>query len=227
MSAIPTHASAAPPVERRADPSMEDVLASIRKIIADEDAAHSRAPIDPIAPTPRPQPVTPPPSASILTPSAVGGRTWGTTPPPIPRPIQPPFSFSRPAPVVEPMQEAPPAAAPPPTSFAAPMPAPLVAEVPVAPILAPPVEEDVVLPPAAVSVPAELGALLSEATTDSITSAFQALTASVAITKTEVIDKHVRDMLRPMLRTWLDDNLPSIVEKLVRLEIERVARGGR
>ena len=30
-----------------------------------------------------------------------------------------------------------------------------------------------------------------------------------------------------MLRTWLDDNLPVIVEKLVRSEIERVARGGR
>jgi cell pole-organizing protein PopZ len=34
-------------------------------------------------------------------------------------------------------------------------------------------------------------------------------------------------MLRPMLRVWLDDNLPTIVERLVRAEIERVARGGR
>jgi cell pole-organizing protein PopZ len=30
-----------------------------------------------------------------------------------------------------------------------------------------------------------------------------------------------------MLKTWLDDNLPVIVERLVRVEIERVARGGR
>ena len=33
--------------------------------------------------------------------------------------------------------------------------------------------------------------------------------------------------LRPMLQEWLDDNLPRLVERLVREEIERVARGGR
>jgi cell pole-organizing protein PopZ len=30
-----------------------------------------------------------------------------------------------------------------------------------------------------------------------------------------------------MLRAWLDDNLPPMVERLVKAEIERVARGGR
>ena len=35
----------------------------------------------------------------------------------------------------------------------------------------------------------------------------------------------VRDMLRPMLKIWLDDNLPGLVERLVRAEIERVSRG--
>ena len=75
--------------------------------------------------------------------------------------------------------------------------------------------------------PADAGALVSAATTESIASAFQALTTSVALTNSETIDRHVRELLRPMLRTWLDDNLPVIVEKLVRSEIERVARGGR
>ena len=32
----------------------------------------------------------------------------------------------------------------------------------------------------------------------------------------------VRDMLRPLLQTWLDENLPGIVERLVREEIARV-----
>jgi cell pole-organizing protein PopZ len=36
-----------------------------------------------------------------------------------------------------------------------------------------------------------------------------------------------REMLRPMLRHWLDTHLPNIVERLVREEIERVARRGR
>jgi cell pole-organizing protein PopZ len=35
----------------------------------------------------------------------------------------------------------------------------------------------------------------------------------------------VSDMLRPMVKTWLDDNLPAMVERLVREEIQRVARG--
>jgi len=41
------------------------------------------------------------------------------------------------------------------------------------------------------------------------------------------IEDLARDMLRGMLKTWLDDNLPALVEKLVREEIERVARRGR
>ena len=36
-----------------------------------------------------------------------------------------------------------------------------------------------------------------------------------------------REMIRPLLRAWLDENLPTMVERLVRDEIERVARGGR
>jgi len=37
----------------------------------------------------------------------------------------------------------------------------------------------------------------------------------------------VREMLRPMLKVWLDDNLPTIVERLVRGEIERAQRPAR
>jgi uncharacterized protein len=30
-----------------------------------------------------------------------------------------------------------------------------------------------------------------------------------------------------MLKSWLDDNLPGMVERIVKAEIERVSRGGR
>ncbi len=33
----------------------------------------------------------------------------------------------------------------------------------------------------------------------------------------------VRDMLRPMLAKWLDENLPGMVEELVKAEISRIA----
>jgi cell pole-organizing protein PopZ len=42
-----------------------------------------------------------------------------------------------------------------------------------------------------------------------------------------LIEDSVRELLRPMLKTWLDDNLPGMVERLVRQEIERMARGQR
>ncbi|MCB1377645.1 MAG: DUF2497 domain-containing protein [Alphaproteobacteria bacterium] len=41
------------------------------------------------------------------------------------------------------------------------------------------------------------------------------------------IEDITRDLLRGMLKQWLDDNLPTLVERLVREEIERVARRGR
>ncbi|GER07742.1 hypothetical protein GCM10007972_22570 [Iodidimonas muriae] len=38
----------------------------------------------------------------------------------------------------------------------------------------------------------------------------------------------VREMLKPMLRAWLDENLPRIVEDMVEREVARIAaRGGR
>ncbi len=39
------------------------------------------------------------------------------------------------------------------------------------------------------------------------------------------IENMVREMLRPMLKEWLDENLPGVVEKLVEREIERISRG--
>ncbi|WDR05748.1 DUF2497 domain-containing protein [Devosia rhodophyticola] len=39
------------------------------------------------------------------------------------------------------------------------------------------------------------------------------------------IESIMRDMLRPMLKEWLDENLPSVVERMVEKEIARVSRG--
>jgi cell pole-organizing protein PopZ len=35
----------------------------------------------------------------------------------------------------------------------------------------------------------------------------------------------VRNTLLPMLKSWLDENLPRVVERMVQAEIERVTRG--
>jgi cell pole-organizing protein PopZ len=69
--------------------------------------------------------------------------------------------------------------------------------------------------------------LVSHATDASVGQAFDLLAHTVLAGTPRPIEEVVREMLRPMLRVWLDDNLPTIVERLVRAEIERVARGGR
>jgi hypothetical protein len=45
------------------------------------------------------------------------------------------------------------------------------------------------------------------------------------VNNARTIEDLIKDMLRPMLKTWLDDNLPGMVERIVRAEIERVSRG--
>ena len=70
-------------------------------------------------------------------------------------------------------------------------------------------------------------ALMSEPLGASVMSAFETLAATVVLQNTPMLEGVMRDLLRPLLKTWLDDNLPAMVERLVRTEIERVARGSR
>ncbi len=69
--------------------------------------------------------------------------------------------------------------------------------------------------------------LLSDQTSHAVTNAFGQLAHTVLTNNARTLEDLVKDMLKPMLKTWLDDNLPTMVERLVRAEIERVARGGR
>ena len=67
--------------------------------------------------------------------------------------------------------------------------------------------------------------LMSAATGAAVDSAFNTLAQTVLVQNGRTLEDLVREMLRPLLKTWLDDNLPSMVERLVRAEIERVSRG--
>jgi|GEM_PF-36111 len=96
-----------------------------------------------------------------------------------------------------------------------------VAETPSTP--APPTLAPLTLAPET-PAPAEAG-LLSSASDAKIGASFEALAESLLARDKDLVERAARDMLRPMLKSWLDDNLPSLVERLVRAEIERVARG--
>ncbi|WP_036260626.1 PopZ family protein [Methylocapsa aurea] len=67
--------------------------------------------------------------------------------------------------------------------------------------------------------------LVSAATDASVASAFNALVATRFVQNSDAIAALTRELLRPMLTAWLDAHLPALVERLVRAEIERVARG--
>jgi cell pole-organizing protein PopZ len=47
----------------------------------------------------------------------------------------------------------------------------------------------------------------------------------VLVQNARTLEDLVREMLRPMLKGWMDDNLPGMVERIVKAEIERVSRG--
>ncbi|MGY5777121.1 DUF2497 domain-containing protein [Rhizobium sp. LEGMi135b] len=69
--------------------------------------------------------------------------------------------------------------------------------------------------------------LMSEAAGAQVSRSFEELAAIVDGGPRRSLDELAQEMLRPMLQEWLDDNLPTLVERLVREEIERVARGTR
>jgi cell pole-organizing protein PopZ len=191
---------------------MEEILASIRRIIADDnpDAAKAAA-----ASAPAPQPTPAPPAApraaapqpmsqddidAMLADQAAdddGVLELGDPVSP-PRADAPSPAFRQvPASDVvfreeEPMRESPP---PPAVSYAEP------------------------------AMPTER--LLSAETNAAVSAAFGSLASTILSENSRTIEDLVKEMLRPMLKAWLDDNLPGLVERMVRAEIERVSRGAR
>lgn len=67
--------------------------------------------------------------------------------------------------------------------------------------------------------------LMSQSTMSSVESAFNSLANTVLSQNARTLEDLVKEMLRPMLKAWIDDNLPNLVERIVRAEIERVSRG--
>lgn len=77
--------------------------------------------------------------------------------------------------------------------------------------------EDLVAPSVAAATAASMGELLRAVTQERAASVNRG---------GPTIEDVVREEVRPLLKEWLDNHLPGIVERAVRAEIERVARGG-
>jgi len=243
---------------------MEEILASIRRIIADDEAKPTAAEKPAIAAAPPPKADPPPAPAKAASDKAASAKAAAPSPPPAPaakaaaapapKPPAPP-----PAPaasnnqddidsLLASLDEATPASEirpPQPDGdvfeltddMALPDPAPAPAAAPSfrkvepqddveftesiaakalnrQPAYEPPPIETAPVPP-----------IISGTTMRAVESAFNSLANTVLSNNARTLEDLVKEMLRPMLKNWLDDNLPGLVERIVKAEIERVSRG--
>ncbi len=65
---------------------------------------------------------------------------------------------------------------------------------------------------------------MSSNTRAAVDDAFKSLVLTMNGQNTPTLEDMAKEMLRPMLKSWLDENLPGLVERIVRAEIERVTR---
>jgi cell pole-organizing protein PopZ len=227
------------------EPSMEEILASIRRIIADDEAKPPAAAAPPVKA----------PVMNDIPPSAISAAQAAAAKVVAP-PVKPAPPAAAPAPALSNSQDdidamlagldeatsaeeiRPPLPdgdvfeltdemalpdAPPPvfhkidpeddlefTEVSAPKPAPRQ------PAFEPPPFETPAAPPQQI---------LSRSTVSAVESAFNTLANTVLSNNARTLEDLVKEMLRPMLKSWLDDNLPGLVERIVKAEIERVSRG--
>lgn len=164
------------------EPSMEEILASIRKIISED--SDEEAP----APARATQPASPPPAEE--------------------EPLELTEEVTEPEPeqAEEPLEL---------TQEIAPAPGEDEIEA-----LDEPEEEEMETP-----MPAAGEELISQHTKASAISSFRQLARNVKAQRPGLtVEQLAEELMRPMLREWLDENLPGMVERLVRREIERLAR---
>jgi uncharacterized protein len=218
------------------EPSMEEILASIRRIIADDDGNSTARPEEPSAASRQPAPsggaeasapankhddidamlaqldtgLMRPPPPSLETEKAEPDVLDLTEAMTAPRPPEAAFRtidgssdvvFNEPEPEREPPRER------------AAEEIPRAPEAPQRPY-APP------RPPSLADRP-----LISASTVAAVDGAFNSLAHTVIGQNARTLEDLVKEMLRPLLKSWLDDNLPGVVDRIVRAEIERVSRG--
>lgn len=198
------------------DPSMDDILASIRKIISDDEARASVGGGPSAAPAPV-QPLSPAADAPRVVRGASAGREDVLLLTDLIADPEPPAV----APAPEPQRPAP-----------APMPR-------IDPVKAAEMPQPAIEPAPEMPMTPSDPSIIAGSTAGATTSAFERLnqamkqstppTASVEPGPTmgaggKTIEDMVREMLRPMLKEWIDKNLPPMVERMVEREIVRLTR---
>jgi len=166
------------------EPTMEEILASIRRIISEDEPAPAAEPFEiPAVPEPTPGP----PPAALVEPEDVLELTERV---PEPAALETHGDLD----VLPAASAAPEPPAPEPFAAAA-------------------------------SAPADLGSLLSAPAAEAASSAFGQLSQTILMpAEGRTLEDVVRELLRPLLKSWLDEYLPGIVQTAVNEEVERLSR---
>ncbi len=182
----------APPPAGGQDQSMDDILASIRRILnEDEAAAQATEATEPAAP-----------EAPIATASEAAPPPRTPAPELAPPPVVPaPMARSGPDPVelTSDMLVTPPN--------------PPIPQAASSPRLGMEDASGLIAPAAAAAATASVGSLLRAVSSERGAQVYRGGPS---------IEDVVREEIRPILKAWLDNHLPPLVERLVRAEIERV-----
>lgn len=224
---------------------MEEILASIRRIIADDEAKPAEAAPVPAAPPPKPAVVAsvPPPAPKPAPAPKVAEKAPEKAPEPAAvsnsqddidamlasldaATSGPEVSAAPPADDVFELTDEMVVAEEPEPAFRRVEPADDLEFAEAASASAPPSRFD---PPSYDPSPREqpmAPQMMSQTTASAVESAFHSLANTVLSNNARTLEDLVKEMLRPMLKNWLDDNLPGLVERIVKAEIERVSRGG-
>jgi cell pole-organizing protein PopZ len=161
--------------DQQAEPSMEEILASIRRIISEEEQAPTAEPVLDLTQTDEPQ-------------------------------VEDDIVFEAVEQVVA-DEIYTPASTPAPT----------------------PTQHETIMPSHATAVMPTADSILSSPTANAAAGSLARLAGTLRISDTpgQTVEGVVRELLKPMLKEWLDKNLPAIVESRVEAELERIARLAR
>jgi len=185
------------------EPSMEDILASIKRIIAEDSEAVGV----------RPAKLRREAMAAVSS-SPLVAAVEEVEPGPEERVEEPDVDVAEPAAETEAEPAAQQAETPDVLELTSPMPETATAEAPQA-------THDAAFAPASA-----LDGLLSSTSAEASRSAFAALSQLQVRSeegKSNTLEGLVADLLKPMLREWLDRELPSLVERVVSAEVKRLA----
>jgi uncharacterized protein len=164
--------------DQQAEPSMEEILASIRRIISEEEQTPTAEPVLDLTQTD--EPTLQNADDDIVfeaVEQVVAEETIAPAPAPEPAPMPREMTMTSPTPVVMPTADT----------------------------------------------------ILSAPTTSAAAGSLARLAGTLRVSDTpgQTVEGVVRELLKPMLKEWLDKNLPAIVEARVEAELERIARLAR